>query len=98
MSLNRYKVVVKPSVKYDLNEICEYYETLDIEGLSERFIDKINETIDLLSLFPKFEVKYDDIRLIKVLKFPFYIHFQVNEIQKTVFILAVTHTSKDFKM
>ncbi len=96
--MTHYKIKVKSSVFNDLDLICEYYNSLNIIGLTQRFLDDYSETVDILSIFPKFEIKYDNIRLLKFSKFPYHIHFQVDESIKTVFIIAITHSFKDLKI
>ena len=94
--MTHYKTIVKPSVYDDLELICEYYDSLKIIGLTQRFLEDYSDTLDRLSIFPKYEIKYDNIRLMKFSKFPYYVHFQVNDLKNTVIIIAITHTSKDF--
>ena len=45
-----------------------------------------------------FSLKYNEIRCRKIEKFPFLIHYQVDEILKTITVFAVFHTSRSPKI
>jgi mRNA-degrading endonuclease RelE of RelBE toxin-antitoxin system len=77
----------------DFHENILYYETQQAE-LGKRFAKSVEKTLEFISKNPYFEIKYDDIRCLLVKKFPFRIHYRVDEKNKKIKVYAITHTSK----
>lgn len=56
----------------------------------------IQETIEWSEMQSKgLRIRYNEIRCKKIEKFPFLIHYTINEIEKTILIFAVFHTSRN---
>lgn len=80
----------------ELDEAVFYYETIR-RGLGEKFILEYENRLNTLYDFPFFEEKYNAVRTLPLKKFPYTIHFTVDENQKTVSIQAVTCDYQDPK-
>lgn len=63
------------------------------KGLGRRFHKEIKSCIAHLEKNPFYAVKYNPVRCLLVHKFPYLIHFSIEESEKTVIILGVLHTS-----
>ena len=79
----------------DIQETIEWYE-LQLKGLGLRYKTQAKKQINSLKKEPYiFSIKYNEIRCRKIEKFPFLIHYLINENTKTVTVFAVFHTSRN---
>ncbi len=78
----------------DIQEAINFYDNQQ-PGLGKRFESVLNEHIIILMKTPLFRKRYDNVRCFPLKKFPYMIHFTVNEKEKIVIIRAVFHTSKN---
>jgi len=91
-----YRIEIHSAVIQDLEKAIHYYEEQQ-PGLGKRFLKAIDKHFLILSKNPFFQTRYDDVRCLPVKKFPFMIHFTIEEGNKTVKILAVFNTLLDPK-
>lgn len=91
---NNFKIKIFPRAKDEINEIADYYESIK-KGLGKRFYKEFLDKIETLKHIPFFFVRYNIIRTLPLKKFPYTIHFSVDEIEKIVSILAITSDSQD---
>ncbi len=78
-------------------KLIEWYE-LQLKGLGSRYKNQTQKQINALKNDPYlFSVKYKTIRCKKIEKFPFLIHYQIDEKTKTVTVFAVFHTLEILK-
>lgn len=73
----------------ELDEAVFYYQNIR-KDLGEKFLLDYEDQLDTLYTFPFFENKYNSVRLLPFKKFPYTIHFTVDEFEKTVSIQAIT--------
>lgn len=79
----------------NIQETYEWYE-LQLKGLGSRYKNQTQKQINALKNDPYlFSLKYKTIRCKKIEKFPFLIHYQIDEKTKTVTVFAVFHTSRN---
>jgi len=89
------KKQVAQIVTEDLKEIAFWYNRQS-KGLGMLFLKEIRKEIDKISKNPlAYEVRYADIRIAFIRKFPYGIHFEYLEKEKQVNVLAVFHTSQN---
>jgi len=66
-----------------------------LKGLGQRYKEQAKKQINSLKKNPYlFSIKYSGIRCRKIDKFPFLIHYNIDEDLKIVTVLAVIHTSR----
>ena len=87
-----FKVQLESNVIIDLQKAIDYYDEQKV-GLGKRFEKTINKHFISLVKNPFYQVRYDDIRCLPVKKFPFMIHFVVDESNQIIRVFAVLHTS-----
>jgi hypothetical protein len=83
--------------KRALNEVqkaLNHYDKID-KSIGDKFQKNLDKTIIAIASNPFFEMRYSDVRCLMINKFPYMIHFQVNEKKHLVIIRAVINTSKD---
>lgn len=78
----------------EVDEIAEYYESIS-NGLGTKFFNEYQDYVETLHTFPFFEEKYNIIRTLPLKKFPYTIHFTVDEVNKMVTVYAVTSNYQD---
>ena len=79
----------------NIQDTSEWYE-LQSKGLGQRYKTQTKKQINTLKKDPYlFSIKYGEIRCRKIEKFPFLIHYTIDENTKTVTIFAVFHTSRN---
>jgi plasmid stabilization system protein ParE len=91
--MKRYQVTITQSAEEDILTTYHWYEDQQ-KGLGKRFRDELFSSIKSLQLRPlSIQVRYGEIRVSFVKKFPYGIHFHVRE--NSVLILAVFHCASD---
>lgn len=89
-----YTVLVEDRASEEIQKGMEFYDE-QVQGLGARFKDAVDKEFSALAQNPFYQIRYNDIRCKPVKKFPFLIHFQVNETEKIVLVFAVIGTSTD---
>ena len=88
-----YSIVLYNDAKEDIVEIAKWYDLKSVE-LSKRFIEQFDIAINKISKTPDaFSYLYDDVRKIRLHKFPYLIFYKVKE--QTVFIYGVIHAKRN---
>lgn len=89
-----FEVITEPIVVSDLLEIANYYSSINSK-LANDFLDEFEKIELIISNIPRgFESKYKNVRTIKLERFPYLVHYVLNENTFEAIILAVTHTSR----
>lgn len=89
-----FKLKIDVDALNDIQETTEWYES-QVKGLGLRYKSQTKKQITSLKKDPHlFSIKYNETRCRKIEKFPFLIHYVVEENIKTVTIFAVFHTSR----
>ncbi|RZJ98707.1 MAG: type II toxin-antitoxin system RelE/ParE family toxin [Flavobacterium sp.] len=84
-----FKIIILKRAALEIDEAVFYYENIRLK-LGERFLMDYENHLKYLTTLPFFEVKYNIIRKLSFKKFPYTLHFTVDENEKIVSILAVT--------
>ena len=85
-------IKIEPDAFLDIQEAITWYNKQQ-KGLGRKFHAAVLNHIDVLTKNPHFEIRYDAVRCLPLKKFPFIIHFTINELDKIVTVRAVFHTS-----
>lgn len=89
-----YSIVIEHVALQDIQQGIDYYDDQQI-GFGEKFEATINKHLNAIQKNPFFQVRYDNVHCLPVKKYPYMIHFTINEYSKTVIVRAVFHTSLD---
>lgn len=91
----KYKIRINTNALEDIQCITIWYNE-QLQGLGSRFQKQVKMQINSLKINPNaYAIRYTDVRCMLIKKFPFLVHFTLNESQKTVDIFAVYHTSRN---
>lgn len=90
-----YSVIILPVAADDIRQIALWYNQKH-KGLGKRFIEELREVIKYLKQDPKSAaIRYDEVRVAVLKIFPFMRHYTIDEINRTLIIAAVFHTSRN---
>ena len=88
-----YSITIAQVAENDARKAFLWYEEQK-ENLGSKFEEHFSEAIDSIRINPlKTQIRYGDIRVFFLKKFPFGIHFKVSG--KNILIVAVFHTSQN---
>lgn len=90
-----YKVQLLPDARLDIKESMEWYNEQKA-GLGRLFYYSVKSRLAYISKNPlHYQISYRKVRNAIVHKFPYQIHYQVEEERRSIIVIAVTHTSRD---
>jgi len=90
----KYKIIFAAEALLDVKESRDWYN-LQQKNLGDRFVEEVKSTINQIAVNPLvFSVKYDKIRTANCKIFPYSIHFELDELQPLIRIIAVFHFSR----
>jgi hypothetical protein len=78
-----YKVIILPEARDDIEIAAGWYERQESD-LGVAFIESVKRTVQRVRHTPFLEIRYDAIRFIKVIHFPYFVHFRVIEENLTI--------------
>ncbi|TRX38116.1 type II toxin-antitoxin system RelE/ParE family toxin [Flavobacterium sp. ZT3R18] len=90
----RFQLKIDVDALNDIQETFEWYE-MQLKGLGLRFKTQTKKQINSLKKNPYlFAIKYNEVRCRKIEKFPFLIHYTIEEELNIITVFAVFHTSR----
>jgi plasmid stabilization system protein ParE len=89
-----YKIIVSPRAQKEIENAIDYY-ALYSENAPLNFIIALKEAYSTLGINPFFKIQYKSICALKLYKFPYSLHFIIDEKKNTVRILACFHNKRD---
>jgi hypothetical protein len=93
-----FTVEYNPEFFNDLVQAVDWYNNKQFD-LGNRFFNKVKiQTAKLSTSALLFAVRYDDIRCMHIEKFPYLVHYRVNEKKFTVKVEALFHTGRNPKI
>ena len=92
--MSEFKVKINAAAKIDIQDGIKWYNS-KLPGLGISFHQEVKKTIDSIRLIKFFQVRYGEVRCVPVRRFPFMIHFTVDEAKRLISIRAVFHTGMD---
>lgn len=91
----KFLVEYNPDFFNDIAQAVDWYNEKQT-GLGDRFLNNVRkQTAKLSTSALHFAVKYDDVRCMCIKKFPYLVHYRVNQQNQTVKVEALLHTSRD---
>ena len=90
-----YKSIILPLAKQDIRDAALWYEEKQ-SGLGKRFTGQVREKVSFIKKNPDAcSIRYDNVHTAVLNKFPFMIHYIIDQNNKTVIISAVLHASQN---
>lgn len=92
-----YTILFSSKAEKEIRYTWAWYEERQI-GLGDRFVDELLLRIKAVQQQPElFSSKYKSYREVKLAVFPMLIIYRINKRKKVIRIVAVFHTSRDYK-
>ena len=85
-------VKIEPEAREDIQSSINWYNKQQL-GLGRKFLDEIQKTFNSLSKNPFYQRRYKSVFCFPIKKFPFMIHFTIDNENKIVTVRGVFHTS-----
>ena len=93
-----YKVKINFEALQDIDAANLWYDKQKI-NLGNRFQKQVAAQIETLKKNPKsYSFRYENVRCMRIKKFPFLVHFTIDEANNIVNIYAIFHTSRNPKI
>lgn len=90
-----YDLIFLKDSNHDFNDGIAYYEKISAE-LADKFHQELINKLEEIEQNPKhFQLRYRNIRIAHFDKFPFSIHFFIEE--KRIYILKILHQKRFYK-
>lgn len=89
-----YTVVIDPRAIQDIQEAVDYYEKQQ-PGLGKKFESVVDKHLITLQKNPFFRIRYDNVHCLPLKKYPYMVHFTVDEDHKLVTVRAVFNTLRN---
>ena len=95
----KYKVLIQNVAKEDFRIAKSFYKNTLVKTLDKKFAKEIKFTIaNKIAIYPTvFAIRYKNVRIAYTYKFPYAVHFFIEELNKTIFIIAIIHTKRLIK-
>lgn len=94
--MKKYKIIIQNPAKKDVRESRNWYNQQQ-QGLGKRFTADLRNTLSNIANNPtSYAVRYAQNRKSNLAKFPYGVFFFIDEINSTVYIIAVKHNAMDF--
>ncbi len=94
-----YKIIIEQTALNDLEKIFAYYHQQGGLVVAEKNNDRIFSAISSLDIMPnrcKISAYSETLHELSVERVPYKIFFKIDDIEKTVFITSVIHSSRNF--
>jgi plasmid stabilization system protein ParE len=89
------EIIFRAEAEKDLEDIQDYYNKI-LPSITDNFFIEFFETMDFIENDPQlFQVRYREIRIAPLYRFPYGIHYR--ETEKQIIIYRVLHTKRYFK-
>ena len=88
-----YKILISPRAQREIENAIDYYALYSSDA-PLHFIAELRDAYITLSGHPFFEIRYKNIRALKINRFPYLLYFVVNESQNTVRVLSCFHNKQ----
>ncbi len=89
-----YKIIVSPRVQKEIENAIDYYALYSVDA-PVNFIMALKEAYATLETNPFFRVRYNNVRALKIKRFPHSLYFIINEDKNTVRILSCFHNKRN---
>ncbi len=96
--MHEYKILIDPKALRDIQDATDWYNE-QLKSLGSRFQKQVKIQISSLVTNPGvYSIRYNKVRCMPIRRFPFLVHFSLDQNRMIVEIVAVLHTSRNPKI
>jgi plasmid stabilization system protein ParE len=92
--MKSYGLVMEAEAEEDILEAYDYYNRI-YGNLKEKFVNALEATLAQIVQNPFYQLKFQNIHCLRIKKFPYTVHYTIDEKYDEVHVLAVVHTAFD---
>lgn len=89
--MKSFKVRILDHATQEFREAFEYYKEINPK-IAKKFFYYTNTALDDLKKNPFYQIRYDEFRMKIVKKFPYIIHYIVDEKERTVLVYGIRNS------
>jgi len=89
-----FEIFQYPEADEDILNAIDYYKEISNSVLSS-FEKELSRAYDRLERNPFFQIRYDDVRILPLRKFPYIVLFHVDVVKKFVYVISVFCTHQN---
>lgn len=89
-----YSIKLEADASVDIQQGIDWYNQRQ-QGLGKEFLAEVKASINSLKTNPFYQLRYDEVRCLPLKRFPFMIHFTVDQVNRIVVVRAVFNTYLD---
>ncbi len=90
-----YKSIILPQAKNEIREAARYYNDQKTD-LGLRFLKEVKSRVASISKQPEiYQIRYRTVRMALLKKFPYSIHYCIDDENKHIVVLALFHQAQD---
>lgn len=86
-----FTIKIEPEAELDNQDGITWYNKQQA-GLGRTFHISVKEHLEILKTNPYYQIRYDGVRCLPLKKFPYMIHFTLDEKNKRVIVHAIFNT------
>lgn len=93
--MTSFTISIDEEALIDIQQGTDWYNQ-QLDGLGQRFQKQVkSQILSLKRNHSSYSIRYKDVRCMPIKKFPFMVHFSVDESQRIVEVFAVIHTRRN---
>ena len=90
-----YKVILLPPAKEDIKNASAWYNKKQ-KGLGKQFSQSVRKTVSFIKNNPlTFSTRYENTKTAIIERFPYMLHYSIDDVKKIIVISAILHTSRN---
>ena len=89
-----FKFKIEPQVYQEIQEGIDFYNGKR-KGFGRKFWIEINHNFKIIRKNPYFQIRYANVRCLPLRKFPFMIHYTIDDKKKEIIIRSIINTYKN---
>ncbi|MBI2258941.1 MAG: type II toxin-antitoxin system RelE/ParE family toxin [Flavobacteriia bacterium] len=89
--MKKFKILILNQASEEFEEAFEYYKEINPK-IAKKFFNQTNIALNDLKKNPFYQIRYDDFRMKIVKKFPYIIHYIVDENSKNVTVYGIRNS------
>ncbi len=90
----KFKLLIYDRALNEIDQVEQYYEDQQ-PNLGIRFKKSVFDAFNSLQINPYYQIRYSTFRCLPLKKFPFMVHYELDEEKRVIFVYAVINTYLD---